>query len=125
MYSLMFHAVQPVLPVRDVPAAIRFYERLGFRCSFADDPASPRYAAVNRNGVELHLQWHDAADFRSLESDTLMLRFVVDNPDALFEEYQKQGVVPEGKTVRDTPWGTREFAFFDPDGNGLTFYRSR
>jgi hypothetical protein len=23
----------------------------------------------------------------------------------------------------DKPWGTREFAFFDPDRNGLTFYR--
>ena len=25
--------------------------------------------------------------------------------------------------MRDTPWGTREFAFYDPDRNGLTFYR--
>jgi hypothetical protein len=23
----------------------------------------------------------------------------------------------------DKPWGSREFAFSDPDGNGLTFYR--
>lgn len=121
----MFRAVHPVLPVRDVPAAIRFYESLGFRATFRDHADSPRYAAVNRDGVELHLQWHDAADFQGLESDTLMLRFFVDDPDALFVEFQGRGVVPEGKAVRDTPWGTREFAFFDPDGNGLTFYKDR
>jgi hypothetical protein len=52
-----------------------------------------------------------------------MLRFVVDDPDALLEEYKAKGLVPEGTSVEDKPWGTREFGFFDPDGNGLTFYR--
>lgn len=121
----MFRAVQPVLPVRDVPAAIRFYDRLGFLCTFTDRADPVRYAAVNRDAIELHLQWHDEVDFRGLESDTFMLRFLIDDPDALFAEYRAKGVVPDGKVVRDTPWNTREFAFFDPDGNGLTFYRSR
>ena len=33
------------------------------------------------------------------------------------------GAVAGGVLVRDTAWGTREFGFRDPDGNGLTFYR--
>ena len=36
---------------------------------------------------------------------------------------QSKGVLKSGAEVRDTEWGTREFAFRDPDGNGLVFYR--
>ena len=31
-------------------------------------------------------------------------------------------VFHERTVLRETSWGTREFAFFDPDQNGLTFY---
>ena len=122
-----FQAVQPVLPVRDVDKSLRYYvERLGFQLAFRDRPGpEARYAAVRRDGVELHLQWHEEADFKGVEAGTLMLRFVVEDPDALFEEYKDQGVFHERTRLADTPWGTREFAFFDLDGNGLTFYRPR
>lgn len=120
-----FEEVHPVLPVRDVAAAIRFYrDRLGFTALFQDDPDQPRYAVVRRDAVELHLQWHNPTDFRDAV-DTLMLRFVIDDVDALFEEYKTQDVFHARTDLRDTPWGTREFAFFDPDSNGLTFYRDR
>ena len=120
-----FSAVNPVVPVRDVPAAIRYYtERLGFGLRFQDDPHDPRYAGVERDGICLHLQWHDPADFRE-QVDTLMVRFVVDDVDALFEEYHDKQVFHAQTAVRDTMWGTREFAFYDADGNGLTFSRTR
>lgn len=51
-----------------------------------------------------------------------MLRFVVEDVDALFEEWKDKGVFHENTSLRRTPWGTREFAFYDLDGNGLTFY---
>ena len=35
-------SVKPVLMSSDVPASIRFYERLGFTLNFQDDPASPK-----------------------------------------------------------------------------------
>jgi hypothetical protein len=41
----------------------------------------------------------------------------------LFDEFKAAGVFHEQTALRDTQWGTREFAFFDPDQNGLTFYR--
>jgi uncharacterized glyoxalase superfamily protein PhnB len=120
----MLRALHPVLQVRDVPAAIDYYvARLGFALSFQDDPAAPRYAGVVRDAVELHLQWHDETSFRPDRGDALMLRFVVDDPAALFQEYASKGVFHAETQLRNTPWGTREFAIYDLNGHGLTFYR--
>jgi hypothetical protein len=41
------------------------------------------------HGVELHLQWHDAADFDKVER--LALRTLIDDVDGLYEEYGNQG----------------------------------
>jgi catechol 2,3-dioxygenase-like lactoylglutathione lyase family enzyme len=114
-------AVNPVLPSRDVRASIEFYvTRLGFSLQFQDSANEPRYAGLRRDGVEIHVQWHDPAEWEAVERP--MLRFVVPAVQALFEEYKDKGVFHERAAVRETTWGTREFAFFDPDHNGLTFY---
>jgi hypothetical protein len=58
-------AVNPELPVRDVPTAMRYNtKRLGFVVQFQDDPHQPQYAGVAHDDICLHLQWHDPADFR-------------------------------------------------------------
>jgi hypothetical protein len=57
------------------------------------------------------------------EMGTIRLRFLVEDPDALFHEYQQRGVECTPNRVRNTPWGTREFALYDLDRNALTFYR--
>ena len=118
----MFKAIHPVLPARDVDQSLRFYvDRLGFSVAFGK--ASNNYVGVRRDGAELHLQWQSEADFEAGTAGQCMLRFVVDDPDALFAEYADKGVFQEHTRVVDTSWGTREFAFFDLDRNGLTFYR--
>lgn len=125
MPTALFKSVKPVLPVRSVPEACRYYvDRLGFKLLFADHPNAPKYAGITRGGAELHLQWHDPVDFRE-NVDTPMLRFEVDDPDALYDEYRHKDVFHGGTALRDTEWGAREFAFYDLDGNGLTFYRRR
>jgi len=117
-----FEAVQPVLASQDVTKSVEFYvERLGFRLLGQDSATDPRYAVIRRDGVELHLQWHDPAEWSA--GDRPMLRFVVPEVEALFEEYRQAGVFHAGTALRETPWGTREFAFYDPYRNGLTFYR--
>jgi catechol 2,3-dioxygenase-like lactoylglutathione lyase family enzyme len=117
-------AVNPVLPTQDVSASIDWYvDRLGFTLLFQDVPRTPGYAGVVRDAVELHLQWHDAAEWATVERPSL--RFVVEDLDALFEEYRQRGVFHGRTAIRETPWGTREFAFYDPHQNGLTFYRDR
>ncbi|MDE2879952.1 VOC family protein [Candidatus Palauibacter soopunensis] len=112
-----------MLPSRDVAAAIGFYVgRLGFELAFADSTRDPGYAGVRRDGIELHLQWHDAEEWSRVERP--MLRFVVPAVEDLFEEYRDQGVFHERTALRRTLSGTREFAFYDLDMNGLTFYRA-
>ena len=122
MSTAQFVEVNPVLPVRDVTAAIHYYtEKLGFRLLFQDDKQNPTFAGVGRDQVHLHLQWHDEADFVGVDQPAL--RFVVTDVDALFAEYQDKGVFHANSALQDTSWGTREFAFYDGDVNGLFFYR--
>ena len=114
--------VSPVLPTRDVRRSIEFYvDRLGFTLNGQDSHSDPHYAVVGRDAVELHLQWHDPAEWSAVERP--MVRFEVPAVEALFDEFKETGVFHEQTALRDTPWGTREFAFFDPDQNGMTFYR--
>jgi catechol 2,3-dioxygenase-like lactoylglutathione lyase family enzyme len=122
--SVKLQCVKPVLMSRDVEASIRFYALLGFVETFRDDPTSVRYAGVARDGIELHLQWHDAAEW-DFPNDRPTYRFVVADVDGLYEEFRGRGALADATGVRDTPWGTREFHVRDPDRNGLQFYRMR
>jgi catechol 2,3-dioxygenase-like lactoylglutathione lyase family enzyme len=125
MKTAAFREVNPVLAVRNVDAANRFYtEKLGFRVSFQDSATDPKYAGVRRDTVVLHLQWHEESDFNNDGSDPPILRFIVDDPDALFKEYEARNALGPKSQVKDTPWGTREFGFYEPDGTGLIFYRN-
>lgn len=115
----MFQEVHPILGTRNLEKALAFYvERLGFTLAFRDPSGPTNYAGVRRDRVELHFQWQDER-----EMSTTRLRFFVDDPDSLFAEYRDKHVFGERTHLADTPWGTREFAFYDPDGNALTFYR--
>ncbi len=114
-------AVNPVLPSQDVAAAIKYYvELLGFTLLFQDSADTPHYAGLKRDDVEIHVQWHDASEWAAVERP--QLRFVVPDVEALFEEFQGVGVFHGNTKLLETPWGTREFAFFDRDQNGLFFY---
>ena len=116
------HQIHPVLPVKDVVEALDFYvNRLGFKIGFADDAKNPKYAGVLRDGVEIHLQWHDAKEW-DLKIDRPMLRIVAQNIEELYSEYGDKDVFHAHTLLRETAWGTREFAFYDPFKNGLTFY---
>src|SRR5690349_19982825 len=98
--------VQPVLMSRDVEASIRFYAQLGFEVAFRDDPNRARYAGVRREGIELHVQWHDAREW-CFFNDRPTYRFVVDDVDGLRAEFQERGILTDITDVKDTPWGTR------------------
>jgi len=113
-----------------VAASVRFYERLGFSLAFQDNPVDPKYAAVKRDDVELHVQWHDQSQWAH-PSDRPTYRFLVRDVDALYSELRGNGALDAEVTggspwlaPGNTPWGTREFHVRDPDGNGLQFYRS-
>jgi hypothetical protein len=122
MMTAKLEAVHPVLMVRDIIASIQFFQLLGFEPAFRDSPSDPKYAGMRRDGVELHLQWHDANDFSSGDRPTY--RFLVRELDELSEEFSARHADLDRTPVRDTPWGTREFHLRDPDCNGLQFYCS-
>lgn len=118
--------VVPILDVRSMDEALRYYvEGLGFEVAFryADDPDN--YAGVCRDGVCLHMQWQHQSEFDAGTAGRLRIRIAVDDPDALFTEFQSRGLLRDHPGVRDTEWGTREFGFRDPDGNALGFFRDR
>jgi catechol 2,3-dioxygenase-like lactoylglutathione lyase family enzyme len=116
----MFKATHPIVGTRDILRAIEFYTRkLGFDLAFGDKADPPNYVGFRRDAVELHMQFQ----FEH-EMSTIRLRFLVEDPDALFAEYRQRGVECSAAGIRDTPWGTREFALYDLDRNSLTFYRN-
>ena len=115
----MFKETHPILGTRDIQRAIEFYTRqLGFKPAFGDKADPPNYVGFRRDAVVLHMQFQ----FEH-EMGTIRLRFLVEDPDALFNEYRRRGVDCTPNRVQDTPWGTREFALYDLDRNALTFYR--
>ena len=116
----MFRETHPIIGTRDVERAIAFYTRqLGFSLAFKDNADEPNYVGFRRDAVELHMQFQFEHEMGSIR-----LRFLVEDPDALFDEYRQRGVGCTPNKVQDTPWGTREFALYDLDRNALTFYRN-
>ena len=116
-------SVQPVLMSRDMVRSIEFYQRLGFTLAGQDAPDDPKYARIQRDNIELHLQWHDAREW-DYPNDRPTYRFVVLDVEGLYKQFDESGVLSDATTVAETPWGTREFHVRDPDLNGLQFYRS-
>jgi catechol 2,3-dioxygenase-like lactoylglutathione lyase family enzyme len=132
---MSFARTVPALPVRDMPAAIAFYEtRYGFDVIHADDG----FARLNRDDAQLHLwlagdtSWRTRQDFarqpiRSGAEDfiagTASCRIDVASADDVFAEMQRAGVLHHmhGDGAKVTAWGTREVDTLDLDGNLLTF----
>jgi catechol 2,3-dioxygenase-like lactoylglutathione lyase family enzyme len=117
MKPINFEALHPIIGTRDIEEAIEFYTtRLGFELTFRDGSTPTNYAGLRRGPVELHMQFQYPH-----EMSTIRLRFRVSGPDALLAEYKSTNV-EIANDIKDTPWGTREFALYDLDRNALTFY---
>ncbi|GGM57579.1 hypothetical protein GCM10011608_48070 [Micromonospora sonchi] len=109
--EISFDRVAPVVPVRDLDAALDRYRRLGFAVRAYG--GGERYGFVERGHVSLHLtEWaeHDPARTASA------VYLYVSNADALHATWAAAGVEGRLGDPRDTPYGLREFAFVDPDG---------
>jgi catechol 2,3-dioxygenase-like lactoylglutathione lyase family enzyme len=110
----------PVLPVRNVAAALERYAKLGFEGDAyreaGDEARGPIYGFLHWGTVELHLTRFDELD---PNANTSACYLYVDDADALFARWKATGI--EGRFVApvDTPYGLREFAYVDPDGNLL------
>ncbi|PJE05886.1 MAG: glyoxalase-like protein [Mycobacterium sp.] len=112
MPDIEFTSAAPIVPVRNLDAALDRYRRLGFE---AREYAGPeRYGFVDRGAVQLHLtEWaeHDPL------STSSSVYFYVSDADALYAEWK--ALADLGGRLhppQDTPYGLREFAYVDPDG---------
>ena len=115
--------IHPVLPVKNVSKAIDYYvNQLGFSLGFKDPGDDPKYGGVRRDGIEIHLQWHDEKEWEN-GLDRPLLRIYVEAVDILFEAFQTKAIFHQNTQLRNTEWGTREFGLYDIYGNGLIFYR--
>ena len=109
-----FDDAVPVLPAVDLEAAMRFYKgKLGFTEEFRAEG----YAALSRDGVEIHL-WL-CEDRRIAESTSC--RINVQGIDELFEECRERDIVHPNGALVTKPWGLREFTVVDTSGNSITF----
>src|SRR5690349_20423401 len=81
-HAMKFERIAPIVPVRDLDAALERYRRLGFTTQAYDGP--DRYAFVDRDSVSLHLtEWPDHDPLRTAASVYLY----VDDADAVHAEW--------------------------------------
>jgi catechol 2,3-dioxygenase-like lactoylglutathione lyase family enzyme len=108
----------PILPSRSIDATVAFYRRLGFEGG--PHAFNPAYAILARGALELHFFRHET--LVPAESHAGCYLRVID-VDAIHRDFAASALprhgVPRMDALEDKPWGLREFAVVDPDGNLL------
>ncbi|RZZ90334.1 VOC family protein [Pseudoxanthomonas winnipegensis] len=119
--------VVPILFVRDVADAARFYQQqLGFAIGFLHGHP-PFYGAVSRNGACVHLRFVHAPNFSALaetEPSLILASFEVSDVKALHTELVQRGA-PITQPLTRQAWGGLDFQIRDPDGNAMSFVQYR
>lgn len=110
------NGIAPVLPVRNLAAALEHYRRLGFEVSAY--AGADFYGYATRDEVSLHLALvHDLDPATS----NVAIYLYIDDADGLAAEWAAAGVGGRTNTPEDTEYGLREGAHIDPDGNVIRF----
>jgi len=105
----------PVLASLDIGRSVDFFcTRLGFTALHAQQGV---YGVVSRDAVSVHF-W--ACTEQHIAENT-SCRVRVEGVDRLYAECVASGIVHPKAPLMAKPWGTREFAIVDPDGNLVTF----
>jgi catechol 2,3-dioxygenase-like lactoylglutathione lyase family enzyme len=106
----------PIIPARDTIKSAEWYrDHLDFEVVHTES----EYAIVERDGVGVHF-WGPSG-IPPEKSDT-MFRIRVEGIDDLYEQCRVQKIVHPNAPLEAKPWGAREFAVIDGDGNLLTFF---
>ena len=107
----------PVLPSRSVGDAVAFYRQLGFE---GEVHSWGGYAIVRRGSIELHFS--EMPELDPAKSIAVCYLRVID-VESIYRAFSEaklpaQGI-PRQEMLEEKPWGLREFAMVDPDGNLL------
>lgn len=114
----MTDRVTPTLPSRDLAATSTFYARLGFREVFRD----AGWLIVARGPLQLEFFPHPELDPWTNYAGCCLR---VADARALHDAFSAADLPTDPRSIprltppRDQPWGFREFALVDADGNLL------
>jgi hypothetical protein len=111
MATLTFDRVAPVIPVRNLDAALDRYRRLGFTARAYD--GEERYGFADRDSISLHITEWDEHDPKRTGA---VVYLYVSDADAVHADWTQAGVDGRLTEPRDTDYGLREFGFVDADG---------
>jgi uncharacterized glyoxalase superfamily protein PhnB len=111
----------PILPAIKIDESIAWWTAI---CGFTVAFRYGGYAGLTRDGASFHIAEMSDPKLARTVGDQTMIRFVVDDIDAMYADYQQRGgkVHPNG-ALQTKPWGTTEFASIDPCGVCVTFLR--
>ena len=106
----------PILPCRSVEETAAFYERLGFGAKIWGAPNN--YAILTRDTVELHFFTQVDLDPASSSAGCYLRVLNVDDIHSEFTNANlRNSGIPRMDGIENKPWGMREFAIVDPNGN--------
>lgn len=106
----------PILPSRSLKRTLAFFERLGFTGEILG--AADDYAILTRGELEIHFFVHtELVPSESFAGCYIRLADV----DSLYQSFLSAGLprqgIPRMDRLENKPWGMREFAIVDEDGN--------
>jgi len=110
----------PILPCTDVEPMIAFYvDSLGFERDWVwGDP--PTDGGVRRNDVQIYFMRNPRLAAHACDREIMLF---VEDVDALYAEHRRRGIIVM-ESLRDEPWGLREYSVLDPQGHRLRFAES-
>ena len=108
----------PILPSRSLSSTLAFYGRLGFEGEILGE--GDAYAILTRGDLEIHFFLHT----ESVPAESWAGCYLrVADVEPLYEAFLAAGLplrgIPRMVAIENKPWGMREFAIVDEDGNLL------
>ena len=105
----------PILPSRSLGDTLAFYRKLGFE---GEIHPHGDYAILSRGPLELHFFTHRGL----IPADSWAGCYLrVSQVDTVYRDFAAAGLprkgIPRQDALEDRPWGMREFAVVDADGN--------
>jgi uncharacterized glyoxalase superfamily protein PhnB len=110
---MSYQSISPVLPALDIIRASEFYKNiLGFEVNIF---TAHDYVVMKKDGVGINL-WK--TEDKNLCENSGCYIYVTDI-DVLYKELSQKDVIHPNGNLEDKPWGMREFAIVDTEGNLL------
>ncbi|BCM93968.1 bleomycin resistance protein [Abditibacteriota bacterium] len=127
-------AAIPALPVSNIEQSAAFYQdKLGFEIGYQE----AGFAILRRDAIEIHLwqaadqNWRTSvvantspvrSGAESFLAGTASCRIGVEGVDELCATIEPHGLMHPNAPLKNTDYGTCEFAVLDGDGNLITFF---